>query len=63
MAKSEKNPWQRFKFSHMSEDRKWMFWESGNLPGDSRVIVVRCRTEWFWDPKGFHERHTPQPME
>jgi hypothetical protein len=36
----------RYRF--MGRDGDQYVWESGRIPGDSRVEQVRCNIEWFW---------------
>ena len=39
----------RYKFSHSSDDGKTYYWESTQrMPGDSRVMQIRCSVDWFW---------------
>lgn len=43
----------RYKFLHSYVNVhgvKILVWQSGPIPGDSRVEQVVCRADWFWNP-------------
>lgn len=39
----------RYRFVGRSDDGKTYYWETGRIAGDSRVEVVRCNVQWFWN--------------
>lgn len=41
----------KYRFSHVSDDGKTYYWESGRICGDSRVVQIKCSKEWFWNPE------------